>query len=126
MTGRYKGATQKGAPDMGDLETLARIHRELQDMGAAINLHHPCQHPIAAARATVFAAWTEISGAAQSWSFPTSEMLPNGLARRFLRQSQGSERGEPASPSTEGARNPSSVMADNGPPSLSGRTPLPP
>ena len=84
VSGRHKGAGQKGAPDVGDLATLARIVRELQDMGAAINMQHPCQHPIAAARATVFAAWAEISGEAMAWTFPPTEMLSNGLSRRSL------------------------------------------
>lgn len=84
MSGRYKGATRKGAPDVGDLAILARMHRELQDMGAAINMHHPAQHPIAAARSTVFAAWAEISGEARAWSHPVSQMLAGGLPRRTL------------------------------------------
>ena len=82
MSGRHKGAGTKGAPDIGDLEALARIVRELQDMGASINLHHPCQHPIAAARATVFAAWAEISGEGLAWSLPAQQMLPDGRSRR--------------------------------------------
>lgn len=102
---------------MGDLETLARIHRKLQDMGAAINLHHPCQHPIAAARATVFAAWAEISGESQSWSFPTSEMLSNGQTRRSLRQSQAVERLTRHAASFDEGRQavPASPIASSGP-----------
>lgn len=84
VSGRYKGASTKGAPDVGDMEKLATMYRDLQRMGAAINMQHPCQHPIAAARATVFAAWAEISGEAFAWSLPAQQMLPNGLSRRSL------------------------------------------
>lgn len=89
MSGRYKGASQKGAPDVKDLETLARIVRELQDMGAAINMQHPCQHPIAAARATVFAAWAEISGEGMAWTVPATLMMSDGRSRRSLGRSGG-------------------------------------
>lgn len=87
MSGRYKGASYKGAPDLGDLETLARIVRELQDMGAAINMQHPCQHPIAAARATVFAAWAEISGEGMAWTVPARQMMADGRSRGSLTKS---------------------------------------
>lgn len=86
MSGRHKGAGTKGAPDVRDLETLARIGRELQDMGAAINMQHPCQHPIAAARATVFAAWAELSGEGFAWSVPAQQMLADGRSRRSQSQ----------------------------------------
>lgn len=102
MSGRHKGAGQKGAPDVGDLEALARMVRELQDIGAAINMHHPCQHPIAAARATVFAAWAEISGEGMAWSIPASQMLTSGLSRSSLKRQPSVPRSKAAPEPTKG------------------------
>ena len=95
---RYKGASRKGAPDTGDLATLARIVRELQQMEASINMHHPSQHPIAAARATVFAAWAEVSGEGFAWSLPIVQMMPDGQSRRLFQR--GLKDQAPGSPST--------------------------
>lgn len=85
MTGRYKGVHHKGAPDLEDLRALAEMVRQLQVMAAAINPQHPCQHPMAAARATVFACWAEVSGEGHTWSLPATLMLSDGRSRRTLR-----------------------------------------
>ena len=87
MSGRYKGVHHKGAPDLEDLRVLAEMVRRLQVMAAAINPQHPCQHPMAAARATVFACWAEVSGEGQAWSLPATVILSDGRARRTLRPS---------------------------------------
>jgi len=52
-------------------------------MEASINMHHPSQHPVAAARATVFAAWAEVSGEGFAWSLPIVQMMPDGQVRRL-------------------------------------------
>lgn len=96
MSGRYKGVHHKGAPDLEDLRTLAEMVRQLQMMAAAINPQHPCQHPMAAARATVFACWAEVSGEGHAWSLPASVMLSDGRASRTVRPSNpGGPAGSP-------------------------------
>jgi len=93
--GKARGGFRKPAADMDDLASLARMFRELQAMGASINPAHPCQYPLAAARATVFAAWAEISGEVSAWSCLKDIMLPDG---RSARVSAMGEKEEPDRP----------------------------
>lgn len=77
---RYKGASRKGALDIEDLAELDDIYRRLQRLHAQLNIASPQRLPLMAASATVKAAWAEISGNAQGWSYPV-EGMQNATAR---------------------------------------------
>lgn len=68
---RYKGASTKGALTVEDLVELVDIYRRLQAMRAGLN-------PVSTQRFPVKAAWAEVSGAEQGWSFPAEYVVKPG------------------------------------------------
>ena len=75
---RYKGASTKGALTVEDLVELVDIYRRLQSMHAGLNPVSDQRFPVMAAASTVKAAWAEISGAEQGWSYPADFVLKPG------------------------------------------------
>lgn len=72
---RYKGMSTKAALTVEDLEELVDIHQRLQKMQASLNAVSSERFPLMAAAATVKAAWAEVSGAAQGWSYPANHVV---------------------------------------------------
>lgn len=72
---RYKGVSTKGALTVEDLDELVDIHNRLQKMHAALNPVSSQRFPLMAAAATVKAAWAEIGGAVQGWSYPANYVV---------------------------------------------------
>lgn len=75
---RYKGGSTKGALTVEDLAELVDIYRRLQAMHAGLNAVSTQRFPVMAAAATVKAAWAEVSGAEQGWSFPADYVVKPG------------------------------------------------
>lgn len=75
---RYKGMSSKGALTVDDLAELVDIYRRLQAMHGTLNPVCTQRFPLMAAAATVKAAWAEVSGAAQGWSFPADFVVRPG------------------------------------------------
>lgn len=75
---RYKGVSSKSVLNVEDLVELADIYRRLQAMHAGLNPVSTQRFPIMAAAATVKAAWAEVSGAEQGWSFPANYVAKPG------------------------------------------------
>ncbi len=75
--GRYKGMSSKGSLTVEDLVELVDIYRRLQAMHAGLNPVSTQRFPVMAA-ATVKAAWAEVSGAEQGWSFPAEYVVKPG------------------------------------------------
>lgn len=76
--GRYKGMSSKGSLTVEDLVELIDIYRRLQAMHAGLNPVSTQRFPVMAAAATVKAAWAEVSGAEQGWSFPAEYVVKPG------------------------------------------------
>jgi len=72
---RYKGASTKGALTVEDLAELVDIYRRLQAMHSGLSPVSTQRFPVMAAAATVKAAWAEVSGAEQGWSFPAQYVV---------------------------------------------------
>lgn len=72
---RYKGMSSKGALDVDDLIELHDIYHRLQRLHGQLNAVSSQRLPLMAASATVKAAWAELSGAEQGWSFPVEAMV---------------------------------------------------
>lgn len=75
--GRYKGMSTKGALTVEDLAELVDIYRRLQALHSGLNAVSSQRLPLMAA-ATVKAAWAEVSGAAQGWSYPATYVVMPG------------------------------------------------
>lgn len=69
--GRYKGVSSKGSLTVEDLVELVDIYRRLQAMHAGLN-------PVSTQRFPVMAAWAEVSGAEQGWSFQAEYVVKPG------------------------------------------------
>lgn len=64
---------------MEDLVELVDLYRRLQAMHSGLNPVSTQRFPVmAAAAATVKAAWAEVSGAEQGWSFPAEFVVKPG------------------------------------------------
>lgn len=71
---RYKGMSSKQVLDANDLAELDDIYRRLQRLHGQLNPVSSQRFPLMAASATVKAAWTDLSGATFSWSYPYEGM----------------------------------------------------
>lgn len=75
---RYKGASRTSALTVEDLVELVDIYHRLQAMHAGLNPVSSQRFPLMAAAATVKAAWAEVSGAEQAWSYPATYVAKPG------------------------------------------------
>lgn len=78
---RYKGMSSKASLTAEDLAELIDIHRRLQKLHSDLNAVSSQRFPLMAAATTVKAAWAELSGAAQGWSYPAEGMVRPGARK---------------------------------------------